>query len=79
MSFYIKIHVYTNVQLLQMDIKYIYFEWVNEEWVLFSATVAIFNYIIAKTSYIWWGEDDYRSVQDPHTLVDFYNAISLKQ
>ena len=41
----------------------------------FSATL----YIITRTSYSWWDDDEARFVQEEHAELDFYSASSLKQ
>jgi transposase len=38
-----------------------------------------FSYVMARTSYIQWNDDDVRCVLDQHTELDFYSASSLKQ
>ena len=38
-----------------------------------------FIYVIARTSYIQWNDDDVRFVLDQHAELDLYSANSLKQ
>jgi hypothetical protein len=38
-----------------------------------------FSYIMARTSYIQWNDDDARFVLDQHAEFDLYSARSLKQ
>ena len=38
-----------------------------------------FSYIMWRTSYIWWDDDDVCFVLDQHTELDFNSANSLKQ
>ena len=38
-----------------------------------------FFYIIIRTSYIWWNDNDVHFVLDQHAQLDFYTASSLKQ
>ena len=37
------------------------------------------SYILGRTSYIWWDDDDVYFVLDQYTQLDFYSASSLKQ
>jgi hypothetical protein len=41
----------------------------------FSATL----YIITRTSYSWWDDDEAHFVQEEHAELDFYSASWLKQ
>jgi hypothetical protein len=38
-----------------------------------------FSYIMVRTSYIQWDDNDIHFVLDKHALLDFYSANSLKQ
>jgi len=38
-----------------------------------------FSYIMARTSYIWWYDNDVRFTLDEHAYLDLYSASSLKQ
>ena len=37
------------------------------------------SYIIARTSYFQWDDDEVHFVLDQHAYLDFYRASSLKQ
>jgi hypothetical protein len=60
-------------------------EWVSEgrrgeEWSECLAPVQqFFSYIMAKTSYFQWDDDEVRFVLNQHAELDLYSAISLKQ
>ena len=52
----------------------------RSEWLLFNAKwEQFFSYIMARTSYIQWNDDDVRFVLDQHAELDFYSASSLNQ
>jgi len=38
-----------------------------------------FSYIMARTSYYQWDDDEVRFILDQHAELDFYSASSLKQ
>ena len=38
-----------------------------------------FSYIMARTSYFQWEDDEVRFVLDQHAELNFYSASSLKQ
>ena len=46
---------------------------------MFNANSVIFNYIMARTSYIQWIDDDTHFALNKHAELDFYSAISLRQ
>ena len=55
-----------------------YTPWVSE-WVSEKQIQQIFSYIMARTSYFsWWDDDDVRFVLYQHAELDFYIASSLK-
>jgi hypothetical protein len=49
------------------------------EWLLYNAKWVIFSYIMTRTSYIRWNDNDIRFVLDRHASLDFYSASSPKQ
>jgi hypothetical protein len=38
-----------------------------------------FSYIMARTSYFQWDDDEFRFVLDQYADLDFYSAFTLKQ
>jgi hypothetical protein len=49
------------------------------EWLFLMPNEQFFSYIMARTSYIQWNDDDVHFVLEQHAEFDFYSASSLKQ
>ena len=47
--------------------------------VVFGLTNNRFSYIMTRTSYIWWDNNNVHFVLDHHAYLDFYIDISLIQ
>jgi hypothetical protein len=67
----------------EFDFKLYLFK-LNSEWVsdfCLTPNEQFFSYIMARTSYIQWNDDDddVQFVLDQHAELDFYSASSLKQ
>jgi hypothetical protein len=52
-------------------------EWVSD--CCLEINEQFFSYIMARTSYIQWNDDDVCFLLDLHAYLDFYSASSLKQ
>ena len=52
-------------------------EWVSDY--CLTPTQQFVSYIMVRTSYFQWNDDDIRFVLDQHAELDFYSASSLKQ
>jgi len=53
------------------------FKWVSDYCLM--PTQQFSSYIMGRTSYIQWNDDDVCFVLDQHAEFDFYSASSLKQ
>jgi hypothetical protein len=49
------------------------------EWLLFNANEQFLSYIMERTSYIRWDDNDVPFAVNQHALLYFYSASSLKQ
>ena len=67
---------------LYLPIMYVYWLYIVSEWVSDCCLTPIqqfFNYIMARTSYFPWDDDEVRFFLDQQAEFDFYSARSLKQ
>ena len=53
------------------------FEWVHD--CCLTLNEQFFSYIMARTRYIWWEENNVSFVLDQHALLDCYSGSLLKQ
>ena len=72
----VKLHLCVFKKLLS---ELIYKIWASDSCFNAKWSISSYMYIMVRTSYIWWDDNDVNFVLDQHVLLDFNTASSLKQ